>query len=249
MKDLTVLTLNHNCNDILQYAVKSILMNTSDRLAKIIIADSGSTDGSLDSLPKSDKIEIIRYKQKEPRGSRAKGEGLNILFQKCETEFCAIIENDSFLPTENWDLILDKYIEDNVIIIGADYPTNEGEINELFTSFSYFRYDILKNVDINFMPRKRWFKKHFSKGSDNGYELRYKLPRAGFSGKTLEFENCRDGCRIFKNMVCAEFSIDDTVIWVHFGRGSHISSKQYCDPIKELEEWKKKCSELLGRWL
>jgi len=247
MKDLTVLMLNYNCNNILQYAVKSVLMNTSDRLKKIIIGDSGSTDGSLDALPESDKIEIIRYKQKEPKGSRAKGEGLNVLFPNCDTEFCAIIENDSFMPTKNWDLILHEYIKDNVVIIGADYQTNDGQINELFTSFSYFRYDILKNLGINFMPRKRWFKKSFSKGTDCGYEMRDKLPRSGFSGKTLKCEVCTwNGCEIFKNIVCAEHSIKDKVIWVHFSRGSNIKAKSYCDPFEKLEKWKRKCSELLA---
>lgn len=246
MKDLTVLILNYNCNNILQYAVKSILMNTSGRLKKIIIADSGSTDGSLDALPESDKIEIIRYKQKEPRGSRAKGEGLNILFPKCDTEFCAIIENDSFMPTKDWDLILHKYIKDKVVIIGADYQTNDGQISELFASFSYFRYDILRSLGINFMPKKSWFKKGFSRGTDCGYELRDKLIKGGFSGKTLKCEVCRYGGKIFKNMVCAEHTIEDKVIWAHFSRGANIKAKTNCDPAEELRKWHEKCSELLA---
>lgn len=257
---VTVGMVNHNCYGLIELAVKSILAKT-DNLEKLIIVDNGSTDGSLDLLPGSPKIEIIRRTQIKHGASNGKGEGLNVVLNMMKTKFGAIVENDGFIFMNHWDTILRKFLDkNNKIIIGTEHFSRPNQvINGQFTYFMFFDNQEFQKYEINFMPKETGI--NFTLNNDTGWEMYSKIPEN--LAEKFNVLRCRyNECRIFDGPH-AEYLFQNEVIFAHYGRGSYVKTKKGKD-IKifgkniskrlrqkfklykfELKRWKKECLKRL----
>ncbi len=220
---VTIGIVNHNCHGLIELLVLSILKKT-DNLEKLIIVDNGSTDGSLDLLPKLKKIQIIRRQQKLPGASNGKGEGLNVLKDLVQTKYGAFFENDTFILMEHWDTRLKEYLEKtSKIFIGSEFGSKPKQlINGQFTCGMFFNNEEFRKYNINFMPKGPGTSFHLN--TDAGWEMHEKIHEN--LAEKFDLLSCRKGQgRIFKGPH-SEYLFEDEVFFAHYGRGSLVKNKK-----------------------
>lgn len=95
MKKTAVIILNWNGEKLLRQFLPSVMANTSEELADVIVADNGSTDGSLRLLRKEfPKVKVISF----PENHGFAG-GYNLAIEQCrEYPLCVLLNSDVETP-------------------------------------------------------------------------------------------------------------------------------------------------------
>lgn len=95
MKKTAVIILNWNGEKLLRQFLPSVVANTSEELADVIVADNGSTDGSLKLLRKEfPEVKVISF----PENHGFAG-GYNLAIEQCrEYPLCVLLNSDVETP-------------------------------------------------------------------------------------------------------------------------------------------------------
>jgi len=114
--EVAVVILNYNTRDQLKRFLPRILESTYANL-KVIVADNGSSDGSIDFLERhfNDQIEIIDLKE-----NHGFAKGYNLALQKVNSPYYIILNSDIEV-TENWIAPIIEQMEGDQTI-GAVQP-------------------------------------------------------------------------------------------------------------------------------
>ena len=150
---------------------------------------------------------------------------------------------------------------DNIVIVGCEYGRKANKYKNFPTAyFCMFKTDILRKMNISFMPLSLGHKNKIvidleqassfcrNVGSaiiiDTGWELPYKLKKNGYGGYNLSTVECGSEKSIFtKKIAVTEYHLDGELIATHIGRAT--SRNFMTDPMAiewraAVENWFKK---------
>jgi GT2 family glycosyltransferase len=97
MKEVTVVILNWNGKTLMEQFLPSVLAHTPGKLAEIIVADNGSTDGSVEMLrEKFPSVRLLLFDR-----NHGFAEGYNRAMAAVETP-CAVLLNSDVEVTPHW---------------------------------------------------------------------------------------------------------------------------------------------------
>ena len=166
-------------------------------------------------------------------GNSGHGLTLNELLKHLNSEYGMFVDCDIGLLIKNWDIKMQKQLIDNKIIIGSEY---EGKKYWNFpnATFCMFKTDILKGLNISFIPLSRNHKhlfeldeekaKYFCRNVgdrivlDVGWELPIKIKKNNYDGVYLT-SHAR-GKFVNNGLVATEYQLDGEVIATHIARSS-----------------------------
>ncbi len=117
-RPLAAIILNWNGEKLLRRFLPEVIANTDSSITRIIVADNGSTDGSLELLKTefADKVDILAF---DTNLGFAAGYNRAIL-EAGDFTYCALINSD-LAPDPGWDRIMVDYMKANPRI-GAAQP-------------------------------------------------------------------------------------------------------------------------------
>lgn len=261
---VTVVTVNYNTADFITLMLYSLEKLTANSY-RVVICDNGSTEEDLSKLKalaeKYNNLELV-FRRQNAKASIAHGQALDILIEKSNSQYTAVLDSDCVFLLKNWDTELIKEIDEKVKIIGAtssrlrcgervgggDFPL---PFAALFETRTY------KSLNIQCVAED------YQTGLDTCWQWKTKFTIAGFTGKPLIAHNTRDFKQgPFRNLVAIEeyYLSDGRLIASHFGRGSSFGAAKYIKwlkvpvvltPLKKLlgridkRKWIKKCYEII----
>ena len=117
MKPIAVIILNWNGEKLLHEFLPSVVENTDTEIAQVIVADNGSTDGSVEILKKEfPSVELIDYPI-----NHGFAKGYNLALEACrQYEYCVLLNSD-VAPAHGWVNHLYEYMQANHSV-GACQP-------------------------------------------------------------------------------------------------------------------------------
>lgn len=114
MKPIAVIILNWNGEKLLQEFLPQVIANTPGDLADIIVADNGSTDGSLQLLAERfPEVEVIAYRE-----NYGYAEGYNRAIADTRRPYTVLLNSDA-APCDGWLQPLYDYMEAHPQVGGA----------------------------------------------------------------------------------------------------------------------------------
>ena len=168
-EQLTIVTVNYNTSAFLEVSLRALAALTKN-IYKVIICDNGS--GWLDRrrlrriARRYENVELIFRRQSGP-GSTGHGEALNLLIEKIDTPYGAMLDADATFLKKHWDDILIGKLGEGVKIIGAP-PTkgNRLKANDFPLTYAVlFDATVFRSLKIDLRPRNP------ETGQDTGYEM------------------------------------------------------------------------------
>ena len=108
---VAVIILNWNGEKLLREFLPEVVSTSDPEVSRIIVADNGSTDGSLDYLtePDAPKVELIRFAE-----NYGFAEGYNRAIAAVGSEYkYVVLLNSDVATTPGWDRTLYNYMEAN----------------------------------------------------------------------------------------------------------------------------------------
>lgn len=115
-KELSVIILNWNGEKLLREFLPSVVSNTQGDEVEVIVADNGSSDGSLEVLAKDfPDVRVIAFAE-----NYGFAEGYNRVISQIDTEFVTLLNSDVETPEGWWQPVL-KFMEGNPDV-GACQP-------------------------------------------------------------------------------------------------------------------------------
>ncbi len=106
MKQISVIILNWNGLNLLKEFLPRVLNATDLDISDVIVADNGSTDGSLDYV-RWMGVDVMAF----PENHGFAG-GYNLALDRIQTPY-SILLNSDVAPLPGWDIELQKYMEEN----------------------------------------------------------------------------------------------------------------------------------------
>lgn len=107
-KKLSVIILNWNGEKLLREFLPSVVSNTQGDEVEVIVADNGSSDGSLEVLAKDfPDVRVIAFAE-----NYGFAEGYNRVISQIDTEFVTLLNSDVETPEGWWQPVL-KFMEGN----------------------------------------------------------------------------------------------------------------------------------------
>jgi len=142
---ITTLIANFNNSNFIKLCVDSII--SQEHNSKIIIADDGSTDNSLEIIKQYSKTcEIISNKN-----SIGFNNLKNIALQRCNTDFLSVVETQTIAYTSRYKRIIEEFnTYKDVSLVYSDFDffdLKTSKINRIF-SHSYSHGSILNNIPL-----------------------------------------------------------------------------------------------------
>lgn len=230
-KAVTVVMVNFNSSDFLKLSLFTLEKLTRNKY-KVMICDNGSS--WLDKkkikrlVTKYQNAELFFRKQSD-MGSTGHGEALNILIDKIDTPYGAIIDADATFLIKNWDEVLINQLDDKVKVIGASPHKNayKWPLDFPITCIALFDTKTFKSLEVNMRPEILRIGKM---GQDVGWEMHEKFLKSGYIGKVLELRNTqefREGP--FGSVICSTYYLEgyDDIFASHFGKGSTLGIAKY----------------------
>lgn len=127
MKKVAVVILNWNGAKMLQNYLPSVIENTNEKLAEIIVADNGSTDNSLSVLKKDfSNLRVIELKK-----NFGFAEGYNRALEQCNHAYFVLLNSDVEV-TPGWLDPLISNLENNYRIAAAQPKIKSWVNKEMF---------------------------------------------------------------------------------------------------------------------
>ena len=114
-KPVGVIILNWNGEKMLEKYLPSVIANTSTAIADIIVADNGSTDGSLELLDRFPTVKIIKFDKNYGFAG-----GYNLAIDKTDYKYTVLLNSD-VAPGLDWLQPMYEYMESNPEV-GAVQP-------------------------------------------------------------------------------------------------------------------------------
>ena len=260
---ITILTVNYNTSDFIElilYALRKLTANAY----KVSICDNGSTPADLAKLKlmadKSGNVELIFRQQNS--STTAHGEALDILIEKVNTKYTAILDSDCTFLIKHWDRRLIEYLDDKSKIVGSTSPQNRAGARVGGGGFPLpfavlFETQAYKNLGIQCIPDD------IEAGQDTCWQWEPKFTKAGYTGKTFITKNSRDFKQgPFASLTGIEqyYTEQGQLIASHFGRGATNGAakyfqqlriplvtrclKRYCGRL-EKKEWMSRCRQII----
>lgn len=224
---LTIGVVNYNTADFVENLVYCLKRLTHHEF-QLLVCDNGSRfldRRRIRALANAnDEIQLM-FREQTAGGSQGHGEALNVVMDRFDTEFGAILDADATFLKRGWDRMLIDRLDDEVKIVGAPHvenPTKPTDFPSVFASV--FEVDAFESVDIDMRPDDP------SSGRDTGWEIREKFLEVGFSAECLVPRNTReftDGP--FRDVLCVEYYLSDLddIIGSHFSRGATYGAAKY----------------------
>lgn len=133
MKKISIITPTYNSMRTLEQYMQAILMqNYSHEYLELIIADGGSTDGTLEKLAEykeSSDISISIY----PNPLRTAEAGKAVGVKHADGEIVCLLDSDNIIPDKSWiKLMISPFEEDNIVAsepISYTYRKQDSVIN------------------------------------------------------------------------------------------------------------------------
>lgn len=145
MKIDVVMITKNSLNPCLKESLDSIFRNVP--VNKLIVVDSGSSDGTIDLLKKyGEKILIIQRDCK-------RGEAREIGIKEVETEWFSFVDSDVIL-SENWFQKIKRYIGPKIGAIEGNVKTPSGFIQRIrptgraYTNCTLIKTSLVKDIKI-----------------------------------------------------------------------------------------------------
>lgn len=114
MKKLTVLILNWNGKSLLEEFLPSLINYTPSEKAEIVVADNGSTDGSVEMLKdKFPEIGLILFDR-----NHGFAEGYNLALKEIDTEYTVLLNSDIEV-TQGWINAPLKALDENEKVVAV----------------------------------------------------------------------------------------------------------------------------------
>lgn len=114
MKKISVIILNWNGRKMLEQFLPSVVHNTSEVWAEIVVADNGSDDDSVDFLRQTyPNVKLIQLEK-----NYGFAEGYNKAIALCETEYVVLLNSDVETP-EGWIEPLAEYMESHPEVVAS----------------------------------------------------------------------------------------------------------------------------------
>jgi glycosyltransferase involved in cell wall biosynthesis len=265
---ITVVTVNYNTADFIELMLYT-LEKLTNNFYQVFICDNGSTAEDIEKLEniaqKYNNLELI-FRRQNTTASIAHGQAIDILIEKSNSKYTAILDSDCVFLLKNWDIELIKEFDEKVKIVGATSPrmrtgdrVGGGDFPLPFAVL--FETDVYKSLEIQCAPAKDQV------GCDTCWQWKQKFSAAGFAGKTLVTYNTRDFKQgPFSDLIGIEeyYLNDGRLIAAHFGRGSSLGAAKYLKwlkipvvltPLKKIfgridkKKWIKKCYEIINSQL
>lgn len=107
--EVTVFIANYNTRNALKVTIESLIQYTAYKNYKLIVGDSGSTDGSLEYLAEASARLNFKVIQKEKRIHHP--EWLNILFETIDTPYWCSVDSDMQFFGADWLADLVAFME------------------------------------------------------------------------------------------------------------------------------------------
>jgi hypothetical protein len=115
-KPVGVIILNWNGEKMLEKYLPTVVANNADEIADVVVADNGSTDGSLDLLAKQfPTVKVIKFDK-----NYGFAEGYNLAIDKTDYEYTVLLNSD-VAPGAGWLTPLYGFMESNPTV-GAVQP-------------------------------------------------------------------------------------------------------------------------------
>lgn len=103
---IAVIILNWNGANLLREFLPAVISNTNAKLAKVIVADNGSTDNSIDVLKNEfPEVEVLRFDKNYGFAG-----GYNRAIETCDCEY-SILLNSDVAPAPGWIEPLHEWME------------------------------------------------------------------------------------------------------------------------------------------
>lgn len=114
MRKVSVIILNWNGRKMLEQFLPSVVRNTSQRWADVVVADNGSDDDSIDFLRREfPDVKIISMER-----NYGFAEGYNRAITSCDSEYVVLLNSDVETP-EGWIEPLVEYMEEHPEVVAC----------------------------------------------------------------------------------------------------------------------------------
>lgn len=114
MRKVSVVILNWNGRKMLEQFLPSVVRNTSQRWADVVVADNGSDDDSIDFLRREfPDVKIISMER-----NFGFAEGYNRAIASCDSEYVVLLNSDVETP-EGWIEPLVEYMEEHPEVVAC----------------------------------------------------------------------------------------------------------------------------------
>jgi len=227
---VTIVIVNYNTSAFIEISLYALAKLTKNKY-KGIICDNGSRYLDKKKLTrivsKYRNVELF-FRKQSAHGSKGHGEALNILIDKINTPYGAILDADATFLKKGWDEILINQLDDKVKIIGVSPVKNSIKPADFPLMFAVlFDTRVFKALGIDMRPKNPKI------GQDVGWEMREKYLHNGYAGKILEARSTReykDGP--FRDVLCVEYYLEGFGIFAsHFGRGASLGTEKYLTKV------------------
>lgn len=106
IKPVAVIILNWQGRELLRRFLPSVVENTDTRISRVVVADNGSTDGSIELLEEQfPSVEILKFDR-----NYGFAEGYNRAVAAIECSYAVLLNSDAAV-TPGWDRALFDYME------------------------------------------------------------------------------------------------------------------------------------------
>ena len=179
MSDLTILTVNYRTADFIENMLYC-LQKTTYNPFRVLIADNYYSNQETMRIKQicyeHDNTELYCREQSQ-FGSLGHGEALDLLTEKVDTPYFAILDADATFLIQNWDEILISKIDSDCKVIGTQSQLNQqNKPTDFPLMFAIlFETNTFKGLNIQFKP------------PSNDEALKGKLNMAFFGSKPCKF--------------------------------------------------------------
>ncbi len=125
--DLSIIILNYNTKDLLRTCLKSVFGSQTSFKLEVLVADNGSTDGSLGMV----KSEFPQVKIVANQANLGFARGNNAALKVATGRYCLLLNSDTEVRPSTFDLCIKKMDSDpQVGILGCKVLLPNGKLHE-----------------------------------------------------------------------------------------------------------------------
>jgi hypothetical protein len=165
--ELTVGIVSYNTRDLTCRCIDSVLNATAHFQSKVVLADNGSTDGTLDSVRrKFPEVHLISFPD-----NPGYGEALNRIFEQFPAQFILAMNADVMLGRESLDH-LQRYLVDHreCALVGPSLVWSNGKHQRSCKKFPSIRSLIIELFALDIFPPINYWSKNLDY-DDSKFEI------------------------------------------------------------------------------
>lgn len=125
--DLSIIILNFNTKDLLRNSLQSVLASKTGYRLETLVSDNGSTDGSTEMI----RSDFLGVKLIENGANLGFSKGNNIAIRKATGRYILLLNSDTEVRPDTFDLCIKKMDQDETIgILGCKILLPNGELDK-----------------------------------------------------------------------------------------------------------------------